>query len=219
MPTPLANRFIHYEMKHSFEDWQHWAVNNGVHADIVGFLSHHKQKLMNFDPRDPSPSFATPRSWVFLSNMLKKAKERGLSQGNEIKLIRGAVGDGLAGEFWQHRKIAAKMPRPEDVLTGRETKFGLDDVSAKYSLTVSMCYTLKEWYDLAVDAKYEDMDINKWHEAVDYFFRFTMDCFKTEMCVLGAKTALRDYQLNIDHRKLKNFTEFHEKYGEYILED
>jgi hypothetical protein len=39
------------------------------------------------------------------------------------------------------------------------------------------------------------------------------------MIILGAKTALRDYQLPIDHRKLKNFKEFHSKYGSYILDD
>jgi len=46
-----------------------------------------------------------------------------------------------------------------------------------------------------------------------------MDNFQTEMIVLGAKTALRDYALPINHRQLKTFKGFHEKYGKYILED
>jgi hypothetical protein len=39
------------------------------------------------------------------------------------------------------------------------------------------------------------------------------------MIVLGAKTALRDYNLPINHRQLKTFKGFHDKYGKYILED
>jgi hypothetical protein len=45
-----------------------------------------------------------------------------------------------------------------------------------------------------------------------------MDNFQTEMCVLGAKVALREYQLPINHRILKNFKKFHESFGKYILE-
>ena len=39
MPTPLANRFIHIEMKPDFPTWQEWAVNNQIHKDVVGYLS------------------------------------------------------------------------------------------------------------------------------------------------------------------------------------
>jgi hypothetical protein len=46
-----------------------------------------------------------------------------------------------------------------------------------------------------------------------------MENFQTEMIVLGAKTALRDYNLPIEHRKLKSFKEFYQKFGKFILED
>ena len=68
-------------------------------------------------------------------------------------------------------------------------------------------------------AKEEGFGMDTWHECVDNFFTFMMDNFQTEMIVLGAKTALRDYQLPINHRQLKTFKGFHEKYGKYILED
>ena len=68
-------------------------------------------------------------------------------------------------------------------------------------------------------AKEDGMDMNSWHESVDHFFTFMMDNFQTEMIVLGAKTALRDYALPINHRQLKTFKAFHDKFGKYILED
>ena len=59
MPTPLANRFIHQEMKVDFPSWQEWAVNNNIHKDVVGYLSFAKQDLYDFDAKSSSRAFAT----------------------------------------------------------------------------------------------------------------------------------------------------------------
>ena len=63
------------------------------------------------------------------------------------------------------------------------------------------------------------MDMKKWHAYVDNFFFFMMENFKAEMVILGAKTALRDYELPIQHRELKHFKSFYNQYGKYVLED
>jgi hypothetical protein len=214
MPSPLANRLIHFEMGTNFEDWQKWAIGNRIHADVVGFLSYHKQKLFNFDPKSPDKAFATPRSWVFVSQLITDD----LSDSMNTALVCGAVGEGLASEFAQHRKVAARMPKADDVLLGKEKALNVKDLSAMYSLTISMCYTLQEWVGKA-KVKEEGFGMEEWHECVDNFFTFMMDNFQTEMIVLGAKTALRDYALPINHRQLKTFKTFHDKYGKYILED
>lgn len=214
MPSPLANRLVHMEMTTNFDDWQKWAIMNKVHPDVVGFLSHHKQKLFNFDPKSNDKAFATPRSWVFVSQLISDD----MPDSVNTSLVAGTVGEGLAVEFAAHRKVAARMPKSEDVLRGKEKDLKVKDLSAMYSLTISMCYTLKEWVDKA-KAKEDGMDMTVWHECVDHFFEFMMNNFQTEMIVLGAKTALRDYALPINHRQLKSFKGFHDKFGKYILED
>ena len=214
MPSPLANRLVHIEMGANFEDWQKWAIANRVHPDVVGFLSHHKQKLFNFDPKSSDKAFATPRTWVFVSQLISDD----LPESMNTALVAGTVGEGLATEFSAHRKVAARMPKSEDVLTGKVKELNVKDLSAMYSLTVSMCYTLDEWVKKAKQ-KEDGFTMDTWHECVDYFFTYMMANFQTEMIVLGAKTALRDYGLPINHRQLKTFKTFHEKYGKYILED
>ncbi len=214
MPSPLANRLFHVEMAANFEDWQKWAIGARVHPDVVGFLSHHKQKLFNFDPKAPDKAFATPRSWVFVSELVTDD----LPESMNTALVAGSVGAGLATEFSAHRKVAARMPKSEDVLMGKEKTLNVKDLSAMYSLTISMCYTLQEWVAKA-KAKEDGLTMDTWHESVDHFFTFMMDNFQTEMIVLGAKTALRDYALPINHRQLKTFKSFHEKFGKFILED
>lgn len=215
MPSPLANRLVHIEMEHNFEDWQKWAVNNGVHSDVVGFLSHLKQHLYNFDPKSSSRSFATPRTWTFVSDLITD----NLPDSSNTHLVAGTVGEGVAIEFMQHRRISAKMPKPEDVLNGVVKELKVKEISAMYSLTVSLCYTLQETAKLAQDDSYTALDLDKWHKYVDNFFKFMMDNFQPEMVILGAKTALRDYKLPINHRNLKHFKDFYEEYGKYVLED
>ena len=36
MPAPLANRFVHLEMRVDFEDWSMWATENHIDPQVVG---------------------------------------------------------------------------------------------------------------------------------------------------------------------------------------
>ncbi len=78
---------------------------------------------------------------------------------------------------------------------------------AKYSLTVSLCYELKE-ADEANDKKFNN--------KVNNFLRFAMDNFETELVVMGIKLALTQYELPIDPDEVECFDEFHDRYGKYI---
>ena len=205
MPTPLANRFIHIEMRPDFPVWLDWAVNNGMHKDVVGYLSFAKQDLYDFDAKSASRSFATPRSWSFVSELLDEQ----MDDVTATDLIAGAIGEGLAVKFQAHRKIAGKLPNPEDVLSGTVKTLEVKEISAMYSLVISMCYELKQALGVVKDAEF--------HKMSDNFFRFAMDNFETELVVMGARIALTTYNLPFQPTKLKNFDEFHQRYGKYIL--
>ena len=203
MPAPLANRFIHLEMKPEFDDWFEWAVEHNIHKDVVGYLTFSKKDLYDFDPKSPSRSFATPRSWSFVSELLSDD----LDENTVTDLVSGAVGEGLAVKFMAHRKVASKLPNPSEILDGKVDTLKSKEISAMYSLTVSLCYELKDACDKK-DKKFDD--------KVNKFLRFMMDNFDTELVVMGIKLALTQYQLPIDPDKVKCFDEFHEKYGKYV---
>jgi hypothetical protein len=207
MPTPLANRFIHQEMKVDFASWQEWAVNNRIHKDVVGYLSFAKQDLYDFDAKSASRAFATPRSWTFVSQLLDDASD----DDTTMNLIAGTVGEGLAVKFMAHKKVAGKMPNPADILSGKVKTLEVKEVSAMYSLVISMCYELKG----AIENKVED---KKFHEMADNFLGYMMKNFETELTVMGARIALTTYDLPFLPTKLKNFDEFHQRYGKYILQ-
>jgi hypothetical protein len=86
------------------------------------------------------------------------------------------------------------------------------EISAMYSLTISMCYELKD----ALDNK--RVSNKEFHVMADNFFNYIMANFETELVVMGAKIALKTYKLPIDPVQLKNFDTFHKKYGKYIVE-
>jgi hypothetical protein len=209
MPTPLANRFVHLEVRQDYDSWNEWAVKNRVHKDVVGYIGFAKNDLFDFNPRSASRAFATPRSWSFVSQFLY---DDDATDGELSDLIAGTIGDGLAVKFMVHRKVAGQMPNPSEILAGKVKELKVKEVSAMYSLTVSMCYELQDAF-----AKLGKAKIDEWHGMADNFFRFMMDNFSTELVVMGARVALTTYNLPLVPGKLKNFDEFHKRYGKYII--
>jgi len=207
MPTPLANRFIHLEMRVDFESWEQWAVKNKIHKDVIGYLAYSKQDLYDFDPKSSSRAFATPRSWTFVSELLS---DEDSDKNVLLNLIAGAVGEGLAVKFMAHRKVASQMPNPTDILEGKVKELEIKDISAMYSLVISMCYELKDRQDNNIPEK-------EFIKNLDCFFEYMMANFETEITVMGARTALTTYDLKFSPTKLKSFDKFHDKYGKYIL--
>ncbi|MBR19667.1 MAG: ATPase [Euryarchaeota archaeon] len=203
MPAPLANRFVHLELSVDFNDWLQWAADNTIHSDVVGYLTFAKKDLYDFDPKSPSRSFATPRSWSFVSELLEDDDD----ENTTTDLVSGAVGEGLAVKFMAHRKVASKLPNPIDILDGKVKDIETKEISAMYSLTVSLCYELKEACDN------ED---KKFDKKVNNFLRFAMDNFDTELVVMGIKLALTQYSLPIDPDEVECFDEFHNRFGKYI---
>jgi hypothetical protein len=204
MPAPLANRFVHLEMTVDWDDYFEWAVENKVHQDVVGYLTFAKKDLYDFDPKSSSRAFATPRSWSFVSELLT---DDDTDNDTLTDLVSGSVGEGLAVKFMAHRKHASKMPNPTDILSGKVKKMDSKEISAMYSLTVSLCYELKD----ACEKKAKN-----WDSQVNNFFQFIMDNFETELVIMGTKLALSTYKLPLDPDEIKCFDEFHAKFGKYI---
>ena len=174
----------------------------------MGYLSFAKQDLYDFDPKSASRAFATPRSWSFVSELLQDDDE---AEDTLTNLIAGTVGEGLAVKFMSHRKLAGRMPKPEEILSGAVTTLEVKEVSAMYSLVISLCYELKAM----VEKKVSDDEFNK---MSDNFFSYMMKNFETELIIMGARIALVNYDLPLMPTKMKTFDEFNDKYGKYVLD-
>ena len=125
MPAALRNRFIHIEMEAHLDDWCVWALNHGVHVDVLGFVRWRPTLLNEFDVGKDSTrnreasqklkdanAFASPRSWHFLSKLINI----GIPADVEYETYGSVVGEGAAAEFIAYKKYASQMPNLDALL-------------------------------------------------------------------------------------------------------
>lgn len=215
MPAPLANRLIHLELRADFDPWHTWAVKNKIHADVIGFLNFSKNSLYDFDPKSSSKSFATPRTWEFVSQLLA---DETCPETTFADVVSGAIGEGLALKFMGHRKIAASLPLPMDVMTGKVKELKVkNEISVQYSLSISCCYELMDQLQ-KVDWKKGKEAPEDWHKLADTFLGFIMSQFQTEVVVMAMRLVLKTYELPCLPKKMKNYEAFYQKYGKLVLQ-
>jgi hypothetical protein len=206
MPMPLANRFIHLDLKVDVDEWIEWALNNGIHKDVVGYISHMKQDLFTFDPKTSGHAFATPRTWQFTSQFLQDEEEMG--EETALDLISGTIGDGLALKFNAYRKTSAKLPKAIEVLEGKVKQLKTKEIGALYSLVISLAYELNELN--------QKKNKNFW-EYMDTAFEFGMKHFPAELNIMFSKTLMKTFSISIEPDKMKSFDNFYKEYGKYIF--
>jgi len=219
MPTPIMNRFVHVEVKADFEDWQVWALGAMVHPDVVGYLTAFKEKLFQFNPGTAARGFPTPRSWHFVSDIIRANSD--LPEQIAYNLICGAVGDGVGIEFMEHRRHAAFLPKADDILAGRLKELPKKvDTSLAYALVTTLCYSLKEESDALIAADrtnwMKSAARKTWLKRSDNFLAFMMKNFSPEINVLGATAALATHKLFFDAEEMPNLRRFVSQYEEYI---
>lgn len=218
LPTPLANRMIHIQMKPSFDDWQTWAVETGIHPAVVGYLTNFKGELFDFNPQSSGKAFATPRSWQFVSDIIEDADD--LPTGELNAMITGAVGMGVGTKFAAFRKLTTDLPKPEDVLAGKVKKVGSKDIALHYALTTSLCYELRLRNEALTkagfDRKSKTKERKEWFQQFDNVLKFWIDNFQPEVCVMGMRVAASVHGLPIDETFMPTFTDFVEKYSSLI---
>jgi hypothetical protein len=208
MPSPLANRFLHLEVEVNHGVWQDWAIINDIIPDVVGYLAFAKQDLFDFEPKSSSRSFATPRTWAFVSQMLEDSD---MTHEEEMDIVTGLVGEGMAIKFMNHKKNASNLPKPSEILSGKVKELKKLEISSKYALTVGMSYELKNIQD--------EGDEKELTASFNNFINFLMDNFEPEMCVLGCKIALSEYDIDVDFADVDRIDEWVDRYGKYMSID
>jgi hypothetical protein len=212
MPKPLANRFVHYEIRVDFNDWQQWAFQNNIHPDVVGYLTFSKRDLHSFDPSSPDRSFATPRSWSFVSEILEDSD---MFNSQEITdMVSGAVGEGIALKFNAHREVSSLLPDPSLILQGKIDNLKTKEISAMYSLATSLSYELKTVYDKIGK---ENITQDDFDNMLNNMLGFCMKHFEPEMSVMSVRVLATQYKMKLPLRKISNGNEFFKKYGDLVM--
>ena len=108
----LANRFTHFFIEADFDAWKEWSLSHGVNEKIIAFLNF-KSNLLSTSPKVEEQAFATPRSWMKVSNLLN-------SNIIDENIIAGTVGPGVAAEFFAYIEVYGRLPDINRILNGNK---------------------------------------------------------------------------------------------------
>ena len=133
MPAPLANRFVHFEMEVDVDDWREWAYKSALDSRIIAYISYKNEHLFTFDAKSDTKSFATPRSWEYVNNILKSSLDTSLI----LDVLSGAVGGETAVSFVGFMKVMDKLPNIENILQTGEGEQS-DGVDVLYALSAGL---------------------------------------------------------------------------------
>ena len=117
LPQQVMQRLSVWDCDAEFDDWERWGTENKVHPYVMGYLSFQPQALNVFDAKVDDAQ-ANPRSWTYLSDVLKT----GAPKDKWRALAKSFVGEGVATEFRCFIDLIDKVPNISNVLNGVETE-------------------------------------------------------------------------------------------------
>ena len=130
MPAPLANRFIHLEVKTSINEFKSYSLAKNLDDRIISFLNFRPKYLHKIDKN--SPSWPSPRSWDIGNKLLQARLD-----------LDPAIGQGCATEFRSFCKIYKNLPDIPAILSGDMNPVFPEDLSARYALTCALAVRAK----------------------------------------------------------------------------
>lgn len=132
MPAALANRFVHIDFEVNVDDWAHWALDHGVHSDLLAFIRFKSDMLHKFNPTDKA--FPSPRSWMFVNDLLHSPVDTEI----EFELFKGTVGEGAAAEFTAFLTLIRDLPTIDQILLNPDKVPVPEAPAVLYALSTSL---------------------------------------------------------------------------------
>ena len=132
MPAPLANRFLHLDIRPDFDSFRTYALERGVHEQVLAFLSFRPALLHQLDAQ--RPAWPSPRSW----EMAGRLHAVGLD-------LAPAVGEPAAAEFAAFLQVYTRLTGVAAILEGKgEAERFPEEPSLRYALVVALSMRAKD---------------------------------------------------------------------------
>ncbi len=126
MPAPLANRFLHLQVEVDFESFKSYALEAGIHEQILAFLSFRAALLYKFEPQEVA--WCSPRTWMMASQL------------HRVRLdIAPAVGQAPAAEFSAFLALYRTLPNINQIFVGGGQTIQFPrEPSLRYAVTLAL---------------------------------------------------------------------------------
>lgn len=134
MPSPLANRFSHYELETNLDDWATWAYQHDIDERVIGFLRFRPDLLFDFNPEQNPVAFPSPRSWEFAHRALHKFIDQPhLLAGG----LEACVGRAAGVELFAFIKSLENLPDIDAIASGESSECP-EEIDLQYAIATAL---------------------------------------------------------------------------------
>lgn len=122
MENAFLSRCTCYRVEPDVEAWKKWAIPNGIHPTVLGFISMRPEYIHKMDEDEEASVFPCPRSWEALSRKLiaREKRANGMLDVDSVEIYAaGSVGAEVAPQFGAFYSFKKKTINAEDILTGK----------------------------------------------------------------------------------------------------
>lgn len=135
MSTALQSRLLHFELTVSAKEWTEVAYKLGFDHRVIAFINYMPSKLMDFRPDHTDTTFPCPRTWEFLSKLIKDQEiaNSGDDEQSFGPLISSAIGEGTAVEFITFAKEFHRLPKFASIISDPDGTPVPPEMSTKYA--------------------------------------------------------------------------------------
>lgn len=148
IPEPVRNRYVKIDVEPELNDWLEYATLTNVDPLIVSFLNFDKTCLY-VSPENETSQFATPRSWVTLSEYITSGFEL------DSELVFGIIGKKVGVKFMSYYQVFIKYEN-NPIKKWKDLKTYKDKMSYCAYLSRKLSPTLLNTY---IDDMIKDDDI------------------------------------------------------------
>jgi len=126
------NRIVEVHVqKPDAEQWVSWAINNGVEAEVIAWVSRYPHALASytdpaqsdnpyiFNPRKTQTAFVSPRSLVTASNIVRTRAQN--HPDAIIAALTGAIGESAARDVQAYIEFSDQLPTWEQTIEHPDT--------------------------------------------------------------------------------------------------
>ncbi len=203
---PLADRFeIHY-IEPNFENWKNdYALKNCVHPYIVSYLTFKPSALHNQKAEEGNMVFATPRSWVRVSDILKFDSD--VSNPVIRHKIIGNVGEVEGNQFVEFCKRHKEVVTADAFLAGKQ---GVPKSPEEISILVTSLVSKVSFLNAVTGTNITDDQRKQTEKIIRALFRMP----QAEYTIVGLKglleinrEAVKKVFLQMDDKSIQQFIE------------
>jgi hypothetical protein len=111
--TALQSRIVWLEIEVCVVAWDIWAIANDIDHRVRSFIKFKPDALHKFDPNHNEHTFPCPRTWEFMSKIIKPIDK---IEYIELPVMAGTIGEGMARDFYTYTQVCNDLLTIKEIL-------------------------------------------------------------------------------------------------------